>query len=132
MDLESLVKFKGYSYRFNGEIDFWGTTVDGIGAVLEEEIDFDTEGTVILEAIRQKIIMLQALSLDSIKEVIEKATDKKVRKIKPVNVSFDFVEHKNEECSVDVYFDCGKVFGGFAVHIRITDNGNNIEMAGIS
>ena len=132
MNLDSIMKFKGYSYELQSEIDFWGTTISSISAVLKEEIDFDTEGTAIIESIGQKTKMLQVLSLDSIKHVIEKETDKKIRKIKPVNVSFDFTETENEDCSVDIYFSCGKVFGGFTAHIRITDNGNSINMVGLS
>ncbi|MBO5048995.1 MAG: hypothetical protein J6C41_01025 [Oscillospiraceae bacterium] len=132
MNLDSIMKFKGYSYELQSEIDFWGTTISSISAVLKEEIDFDTEGTAIIESIGQKTKMLQVLPLDSIKDVIEKETDKKIRKIKPVNVSFDFTETENEDCSVDIYFSCGKVFGGFTAHIRITDNGNSINMVGLS
>ena len=132
MNLDSIMKFKGYSYEVQSEIDFWGTTISSISAVLKEEIDFDTEGTAIIESIGQKTKMLQVLPLDSIKDVIEKETDKKIRKIKPVNVSFDFTETENEDCSVDIYFSCGKVFGGFTAHIRITDNGNSINMVGLS
>lgn len=132
MNLDSIINFKGYSYELQNEIDFWGTTISSISAVLKEEIDFDTEGTAIIESIGQKTKMLQVLSLDSIKDVIEKEIDKKIRKIKPVNVSFDFTETENEDCSVDIYFSCGKVFGGFTAHIRITDNGNSINMVGLS
>ena len=132
MNFDSIINFKGYSYELQNEIDFWGTTISSISAVLKEEIDFDTEGTAIIESIGQKTKMLQVLSLDSIKDVIEKEIDKKIRKIKPVNVSFDFTETENEDCSVDIYFSCGKVFGGFTAHIRITDNGNSINMVGLS
>lgn len=132
LDFEALVKFKGYSYELQSEINCWGTTISRISVVLKEEIDFDTEGTAIIESIAQKTNMLRALSLDSIKDIIEKETDKKIRKIKPVNVSFDFAEPENEACSVDIYFSCGKNFGGFTAHIRITDNGNRINMVGLS
>ena len=132
MNFDSIINFKGYSYELQSEIDFWGTTISSISVIRKEETDFDTEGTAIIESIMQKTKMLQVLLLDSIKDVIEKETDKKIRKIKPVNISFDFTEIENEDCSVDIYFNCGKVFGGFTSHIRITDNGNSIKMVGLS
>jgi len=132
MDLDSILKFKGMSYELKCDIDLFETTINNVRAVFKEELDFEQEGTETIEQVNQKIEMLKTLSIDTIKRVIEEETNEEIRKIKPVSISFDFAEPENEECSVDVYFDCGKVFGGFAAHIRIVDNGQTIKMIGIS
>ena len=132
MDLDSVLKFKGISYELKMDIDLCGTTVNNVRAVFKEELDFEQEEPEIIEQINQNIEILKTVSIDTIKCVIEDESNEKIRKIKPVSISFDFAEPENEECSVDVYFDCGKVFGGFAAHIRIVDNGQTIKMIGIS
>lgn len=132
MDLDSVLKFKGISYELKTDIDLCGTTVNNVRAVFKEELDFEQKRTEIIEQINQKIEMFKTLSIDTIKRVIEEETNEKIRKIKPVSISFDFADPENEECRVDVYFDCGKVFGGFTAHIRIVDNGKTIKMIGIS
>lgn len=132
MDLDSILKFKGMSYELKCDIDLFGTTVNNARAVFKEELDFEQEGTETIEQINQKIEMLKTLSIDTIKRVIEEETNEKIRKIKPVSISFDFAEPENEECSMDIYFNCGKLFGGFTAHVRVTDGGNNIKMMGLS
>lgn len=132
MDLESLVRFKGYTYFFKGEIDICGMTVKNLRGDFKNETDFAKDGSKIREIINSKRDFLNALSKDAVKAVIEAETKEKVKRVKPVTVSFDFAEYNDEDCDLDIYFDCGKVFGGFTAHVRVSRDGRTIEMIGLS
>lgn len=132
MDINSIVNFKGYSYDFKGEIIVLNTTLNNVRGVFKEELNFDEDAEGIITIIKNKEKILESITAESIIQAIETESGKKIKKVKPVSVSFDFAEPDNEECSVDLYVKCGKLFGGFTAHIRVSNNGEIIKMVGLS
>lgn len=132
MDLNSIVNFKGYSYEFKGEIVVLNTTLNNVRGVFKEELNFEEDADNIIATIQNKAKLLENITAETIIQAVETETGEKIKKVKPVSVSFDFAEPDEEDCSVDLYVKCGKLFGGFTAHIRISNNGENIRMIGLS
>ena len=132
MDLNSIVNFKGYSYEFKGEIVVLNTTVNNVRGVFKEELNFDEDADDIIATIQNKAKSLENITAEAIIQAVEAESGEKIKKVKPVSASFDFAEPDDEECSVDLYVKCGKLFGGFTAHIRISNNGESIKMVGLS
>ena len=132
MDLNSIVNFKGYSYEFKGEIVVLNTTLNNVRGVFKEELNFEEDADNIIATIQRKAKQLENITGETIIQAVEAETGEKIKKVKPVSVSFDFAEPDEEDCSVDLYVKCGKLFGGFTAHIRISNNGENIRMIGLS
>ena len=131
MDLESMVNFKGYTCFLKGEADVFGTKVKSFRATFKNEEDIaDTDA--IRRAIARKFAILNELSVEMIKAIVSEETKSTIRKFKPVDVAFDFSDGENGDCALDIYFDCGKVFGRFTAHVRISSDGKKIEMRGLS
>lgn len=132
MDLNSIVNFKGYSYEFKGEIVVLNTTLNNVRGVFKEELNFEEDADNIIDTIQNKAKLLENITAETIIQAVEAESGEKIKKVKPVSVSFDFAEPDDEECSVDLYVKCGKLFGGFTAHIRISNNGESIKMVGLS
>jgi len=132
MDMESVINFKGYSYEFKGEIIVLNTTLSNVRGVFKEELNFDENAENIVATIKSKASMLEDITAETIIEAIETESGKRIKRVKPVSVSFDFAEPDDEECSIDLYVKCGKLFGGFTAHVRIANNGESIRMIGLS
>lgn len=132
MDMESIINFKGYSYEFKGEIIVLNTTLSNVRGVFKEELNFDENAENIVATIKSKARLLEDITAETIIEAIETESGKKVKRVKPVSVSFDFAEPDDEGCSIDLYVKCGKLFGGFTAHVRIANNGESIRMIGLS
>ena len=132
MDMESILNFKGYSYEFKGEIVVLNTTLNNVRGVFKEELNFNEDADNIIATIQNKAKLLENITAEAIIQAVEAESGEKIKKVKPVSVSFDFAEPDEEDCSVDLYVKCGKLFGGFTAHIRISNNGESIKMVGLS
>lgn len=132
MDLSSKMKFKGYSYEFERDFVVLNTTMHNASTVFKEEVDFDKEANNIVEIIKSKMVALASISKEAVIDAIESKTEKKVKKVEPVRISFDFAEPDGEDCSVDLYVKCGNIFGGFSAHIRVANDGKIVKMVGLS
>ena len=132
MDGRPLVHFKGTMYDLNLDLRVWGEKIKSTslcckGDIAELEANMDLP-----RMVYDKADLVAKLRKEDIRVFVEKELGEKVPKIKIARIVFDFAEPEDGLCSVDVYLNAGKIFGGFGVHLRLHGDEPRIEMCGLS
>lgn len=132
--MESMPKihFKGTMSDINAVFRIWNEKVKHTSLCYKNSIEELEKQVKVSQIIMEKVNLINQLNKENIRLFIEKETDEKIRKIKIARIIFDFSEPEDGPCSVDLYLNPGRVFGGFNVHLRLHGDEPRIEMCGLS
>lgn len=132
MENMSKIHFKGYTSYINAELQVWGRKVKYSSICYKNSIEELSKQVNINQVITEKLELLNRLDKEEVRLFVEKETEEKISNIKIVRIGFDFSEPEDGVCSLDLYLNSGKVFGGFNVHLRLHGDEPRIEMCGLS
>lgn len=124
------INFRGTRIRVKTDALVWGKKVPCTEVVVKSEDDADEE--FLRESFAphlQKAISLLGSDSAAVTEIAQRGTEKnnlKIKKLENIVINFD-----TENIYYDYYFDVGKLFGGFVLHITGTPDGA-LEYKGIS
>lgn len=126
------IHFKGTMSDINAVFQIWDEKVKHTSLCYKNSIEELSKQVNINEIIVEKVNLINRLNKEDIRLFVEKETEEKVPKIKIARIIFDFAEPEDGNCSVDLYLNVGKLFGGFGVHLRLHGDAPRIEMCGLS
>lgn len=126
------IHLKGTMSDINVVFRIWNEKVKHISLCYKNSIEELEKQVDVSQIIKEKANLINRLNKEDIRLFIERETDVKIRKIKIARIIFDFAEPEDGPCSVDLYLNPGRVFGGFGVHLRLHGDEPRIEMCGLS
>lgn len=126
------IHFKGTIYDLKAGFRVWNEKIKFASLCCKEGIEELEKQVDVRKVLMEKVALIQKLNKEEIHQFVEKETEEKIRKIKIARIIFDFAEPEDGACSVDLYLNPGKVFGGFNVHLRLHGDEPRIEMCGLS